>query len=231
MTQVYCTVLALTLGMALIPASYADVVELKTGPRVEGTLKQVTPAGAVIEVGGEMITIELEKVRAIYFETAPGGTAQPPARNEAMKALKALQAATQGGITYNEYSRQLTATKLLVDRYLQEPTEAGSREVRMAMAEALRYYGLAATAWHTKAVRGDYSSVGADPIIERCPELKRVVDEAYAERAKTPSYVKSTPTSALTAYDDGRAVSAHLPVVWSCAATKIAEAERRMPPR
>ena len=229
MNHAYRTVLALTLWIVLVPASYADVVELKTGPRVQGTLKQATPAGVVIEVGGETITIEPEKVRAIYFESPPSGPSQPSVRDEAMQALKGLHAATRGGITYTEYARQFTAAKSVVDRYLQEPTEPGSREVRAAMAEAMRYYGLASAAWNARVARGDYSMAGADPIIEKCPELKRVVDEAYAERAKTPSYVRSTPTSALTAYDDGRAVAAHLPVVWSCAANKIVEAERLMP--
>lgn len=56
--------------------------------------------------------------------------------------------------------------------------------------------------------------------------MKRIVDVAYAERTTTPAYLKTTPTSALTEYDDGRAVAAHLPVVWSCAATKIADADR-----
>lgn len=229
MNQVYDIVLALTLGMVLVPVSYADVVELKTGARLEGTLKQATPAGVVIEVGGETITVEPEKVRAIYFESAPSGPAQPSARGEAMNALKGLQSVTRGGITYTEYAPQVKAAKSLVDRYLREPPEQGSRAARAAIAEAMQYYVLASAAWNARVARGDYAIAGADPVIEKCPELKRVVDEAYAERAKTPAYLKSTPTSALTAYDDGRAVAANLPIVWACASDKIAEAERVMP--
>jgi hypothetical protein len=58
----------LFLGTSL---SWADVVELKTGQRVEGSFKQATSEGVVIEVGGQAITFELERVRAIYFGTAP----------------------------------------------------------------------------------------------------------------------------------------------------------------
>jgi hypothetical protein len=225
----YGAALTLTLAIIFVPASYADVVELKSGARLEGTLKQATPAGVVIEVGGETITIEPEKVRAIYFESVSSGPSQPSARGAAMRALKGLQSVTRGGITYTEYAPQVKAAKILVDHYLQEPTEQGSRELRSAIAEAMHYHALASAAWKARVARGDYSIAGEDPIIEKCPELKRLVDEAYAERLKTPAYLKSTPTSALTAYDDGRAVAANLPVVWSCASKKIAEAERLMP--
>ena len=45
----------------------ADVVELKTGERLEGTFKQANAAGVVIEVGGQAINMPLEKVRAMFF--------------------------------------------------------------------------------------------------------------------------------------------------------------------
>ncbi len=226
MNQVYRTIVAFPLWLVFVSAASAEVVELKTGARLEGTLKEVTPASVVIEVGGQTVTIAPEKVRAIYFEAPPSAPAPSTARDAAMQSLRELQASTRGRLTYIEYAPQVTAAKDVVDRYLQERTEPGSREVRAAMAEAMRYHVLAAAAWSAKVGRGDYTAAGADPIIERCPELKQAVDEAYAARANTPAYLKTTPTSALTAYDDGRAVAAHLSVVWSCAATRIADAER-----
>ena len=229
MNHVYRTILALTLWIVLVPVSFADVIELKTGVRLLGTLKQATSAGVVIEVGGERITIEPEKVRAIYFESTPSGPVQPSLRTEAMMALKDLHALTRGRLTYTEYAPQVKAAQLLVDLYLQEPIAQESREVRAAIDEAMHYYMLAAAAWNAQVRRADYSTVGADPSIEKCPELKRVVDDAYAERVKTPPWRKATPTAALTAYYDGEAVAAHRPVVWSCAAKKVAEAERLMP--
>ena len=229
MNHVSRTILALTLWMILVPGSSAEVLELKTGVRLLGTLQQATPAGVVIEVGGETITLELEKVRAIYFEATPSGPAQPSARGEAMLALKDLQALTRGRLTYTEYAPQVKAAQLLVDRYLQEPPAPESREGRAAIGAAMHYYGLAAAAWSAQVRRADYATVGADPSIEKCPELQRVVDDAYAERVKTPAWRKATPTAALTAYYDGEAVAAHRPVVWSCASKKIAEAERLMP--
>ena len=57
-----------------------DTLELKTGERIEGAFKQATSAGAVIEVAGQPITIPHERVRAIYFGSAPGPvqTGGPP---------------------------------------------------------------------------------------------------------------------------------------------------------
>jgi hypothetical protein len=45
----------------------ADGVELKNGQGVEGTLKQLSLTSVSIEVGGQVITFESSKVRAIYF--------------------------------------------------------------------------------------------------------------------------------------------------------------------
>ena len=54
---------------------YADVVELKNGQRIEGTLRQATPASVSIDVGGQTMSIEGTRVRAIYFGSAPAAGA------------------------------------------------------------------------------------------------------------------------------------------------------------
>src|SRR5690242_1229034 len=69
-------VLPLILGSSLI----AETIELKTGERIEGAFKQASTAGAMIEVGGESITIPLEKVQAIYFGLVPDRTGTSQAR-------------------------------------------------------------------------------------------------------------------------------------------------------
>lgn len=49
----------------------ADTIELKTGERLDGGFRQAGVGGVVIDAGGRAITIPLEKVKAIYFGTAP----------------------------------------------------------------------------------------------------------------------------------------------------------------
>lgn len=42
----------LVVALVTVTAASADVVELKTGQRIEGGLKQATPTSVVVEVGG-----------------------------------------------------------------------------------------------------------------------------------------------------------------------------------
>src|SRR5437016_3288518 len=71
------------MGMLIIASLFTvsargDTIELKTGERIEGAFKQATSAGAVIEVGGQSITIPLENVQAIYFGLIPGRPGSGP---------------------------------------------------------------------------------------------------------------------------------------------------------
>lgn len=127
----------------------ADVVELKTGQRVEGTLKKLSLSSASIEVGGQLITFESGKIRAIYFGAAPGpapSTARPSHAQDALRALKDLQSATSANVTYRDYGPRVTDTKIRVDRYLRSP-EQGDANVREALKLALGSYVAIASLW------------------------------------------------------------------------------------
>jgi hypothetical protein len=90
-----------------------DVVELKTGERLQGTFKQATAAGVVIEVGGQRITMPLAKVRAIYFGEAAPAVAPVAApvsepKRLMLEALNELRALTQvGSVTRRDYDLKL----------------------------------------------------------------------------------------------------------------------------
>ncbi len=58
-------------------ASWADVVELTTGQRVEGAVKRVTSTAVLIEVGGQTISFEREKVRACISVLRPLDPREP----------------------------------------------------------------------------------------------------------------------------------------------------------
>ena len=69
---------AIALALALPRPVSAEVVELSGGEWVEGRLKEVSPAGVVVEVGGQTITFPADRVVAIYFRsTSQGAPAQP----------------------------------------------------------------------------------------------------------------------------------------------------------
>jgi len=68
---------ALVVWAAWSPSSSADVVELMTGEKVEGTVKGTTPRGLVIEVHGRERTIARRLVRGIVFGPARRATPSP----------------------------------------------------------------------------------------------------------------------------------------------------------
>jgi hypothetical protein len=51
----------------------------------------------VIEVGGQTITFDQEKVRAIYFGVAPATSVQPAALGDVLKALQSIMRITKEG--------------------------------------------------------------------------------------------------------------------------------------
>jgi hypothetical protein len=124
---------------------WAEVVELKTGQRVEGNFKEATARGVVIEVGGQAIAFPREKVRAIYFGPVPAPT-QPSGIQEALRALKALQSVTSAGVNYRDYAPRVGDAKIQVDRYVSEP-KGTIAETRSAIAAAMGFYILASSAW------------------------------------------------------------------------------------
>ena len=206
------------LMLALPAGSDADVVELKTGQRVEGTLKQATPASVSIEVGGQTITFEGDKVRAIYFGSAPvqGAGAAVSFRAAAMRALKGLHSATTGGITYRDYGPRATDAKIVVDRYVDED-KTDQPPLRDAIAASMRYYTLAGSAWSASISRGGNYSFAADPAIRRCAAAESAIKEGRSGFGRGM-------LDELTL--DGIALSVRFQVLWSCAADKLAEAEK-----
>lgn len=207
--------LVLLLGTHMSTAS-ADVIELKTGQRIEGTLKQATPASVAVEVGGQTITFEGEKVRAIYFGAAPAVTSGAPSlRGDALRALKGLQSATAGGVTYRDYGPRATDAKIIVDRYVEED-KADPEPVKASIAASMKYFTLAGSAWSASISRGGNYSFVLDPAVKECA----VAVKAIGEGGRFGGGGLSQATI------DGIALSVRFQVLWSCAADKLAEAEK-----
>jgi hypothetical protein len=134
--------LALALCLTAVPA-IADVVELKTGQRVEGTLKQADQASVRVEVGGQVITFKPDQVRAVYYGLAPA--AGPPATKpgaRALTALKGLKSVAEAGTVYRDYVTWAADAKVEVDRDADV-----SPELSAALAGTMNYYVLARNVW------------------------------------------------------------------------------------
>jgi hypothetical protein len=244
MNRIY---LLIVLPMLLTFTLRADTIELKTGERIDGVFKQATAAGAVIEVGGQAITIALEKVRAIYFGAAPSATVTGPAPAlEALDALKALRSVTNSGITYRDYSQRVLDARVKVDRYLSSQGSVGI-ELRSAVRVSMLEYELASQAWITKtdppANASLWKSMGVamqDLDVAKCPVVKAATEmndnpPAPAPSRKRPPPVRSSSmdrseglglTLAIAERSQYWSLGSVTSGIWACASAELAEAER-----
>jgi hypothetical protein len=205
------------LGLVLVAGPAAgDVVELRTGQRIEGALKEVTAENVVIESAGQAQRIERAKVRAIYLEAAAAATSPAGA---AIEALKAVQAATKSPEAFKSYESRVGDAKTAVNRYLQS-SPAGDPALQGAMKAALQYYVIGSSATRPHMTDADFAAVGRDPALDQCPQIKDVIAAAQRMSPKTFAGGDQARNRGLTVSMFG------LGAVWACAAERVAEAER-----
>jgi hypothetical protein len=221
------TLLTLALLLVTLPAA-AVVVELKSGRRLEGELRDASAARVTLEAGGEVLVLEANEVRAIYFTTAgsaPAPAAATPPRPllpgaDALEAVKALRASVAGGTSAREFSPRVVEARAAVDRYL--ATLPGAVPPGgAALRDAITYYQVSEFAWRNHSVASHTVWLRRDDVLERCQPYREFVE---AMQAKGESHY-SERTSRFTLISDGV-----LTVLWSCAAVRIEEAEQSLLP-
>jgi hypothetical protein len=223
---------ALAILAGWLQSASADVVELRGGDRVEGSLKEATPTGVVIEVAGQSIRFDVAKVRAIYFGVAgsppapqdvpppPGPPLSPPSPASpaagALQLMQSLRSTVAAGTTLREYETRLNGTAPFVELYLAGLPPAAAEALR----DAIRYYLLAEWAWSNQGIATRTVWLRRDDVLERCPAYQEF---ASAMRAKGEAYYAERTRSYLVIADGA------VPVLWSCASDKITEAETLLP--
>jgi len=219
--------LGLVLLLTASPAS-AVIVELMSGQRIEGVLREASGTRVQIEVGGQLLVFEAGDVRAIYFNTpetrpspqaAPAPEPRPADAAEVLGVLKALRAAVDAGMSAPEYPPRVSEARATVDRYLASVADTpppGSE----ALSEAMHYFQIAEFAWRNHSVASGTVWLQKDDALARCPSY---VDFAVEMDARGESYYTER-TRSLLQISDGV-----LTVLWSCAAGQIAEAEKAFP--
>jgi hypothetical protein len=218
------------LALALTTPAWPDVVELKTGQHIEGTLKQATGTSVVIEIGGQAITFPAEKVKAIYYGTAAEtkaavSTADPAL--EAITALKNVESVLKAGVSYRDYSARVLGAKIVTDRMPSKNPEA-----KKAVDLATEFYVIASVAWNASLARpgapsweAQYAQAGGNPVVKECPAMWAQIQNSEANRA-TMSRPANAPSPAPEPVRYGLTISFKKDLLWSCASDKIAEAER-----
>jgi hypothetical protein len=214
MLKIGSTLLFSALVAVLLPGlACADVVEFTTGQRVEGQLKQVTAASVIIAVGGQTITFERAKVRAIYFGAAPPAAgAQPTLLKEALRALKSLQSVSRAGVIYRDYTPRVSDTKIHVDGYLE--SRAADQRIKKLMAEAMELYIFAGQAWNSRIRNAMGDQIYNHGTIALCPALREHLDTRQPEPPLSVEEVREIAVWNSMAY------------LWNCASDRITEIEK-----
>lgn len=143
--------------------------------------------------------------------------AERQAANDVLEVLKAVQSMTAGGTTFQEYVSRVRNAKVQVEEYL--GTEGGDRTIKEPVSRAMLLYLLAAAAWNAKTVnrQSEYEAVGTHSTLAFCPDLRPLLD------TPPPTGVERTP-----AMNRGVNLTENLDRLWSCAAERVADAERAL---
>jgi len=230
-----CTLAVVPLILALNLTG--DTVELKTGERIEGVVRQSSTTGVVIEIAGQAMTFPMDKVQAIYYGAAtPRHSAESSLDQEVLDALQGLRSVTESGISYRDYAPRVLDAKVKVDRYLGTRSNAPA-ELRSAVRSAMYHYELASQAWsasisNSAGALSAWITIGraldADPQISTCPEVRRLIGELDqgSTRMKVLRYRDVDQRFAMI----GLSVGKQPGVLWKCASVKVAEAVAKSSP-
>ena len=133
--------------------------------------------------------------------------------------MKSLRASVDTGTSPLEYGPQVGRARAAVERYFASMPGAippGGEALR----EAVRYYQIAEFAWRNHSIASDTVWLQRDDSLDRCSRYR---DFAEDMQTKGEAYY-SERTRMYLLISDGV-----LPVLWSCAADLIGEAEQAFP--
>ena len=170
-------------------------------------------ASAAIYFAGTAETPPPETTAAATAPAPPSDVQQRAALSEALKSLRTLQAASSPGTSMSVYSSRVAFAKSDVERFL---VSMAPGRARTGVREVLDVHLLAAAAWKARALEQKdlYEAVSQDPALDLCPSVKGVVDFARQ------------PENFTRAQARGVALASSIPLLWECAAQKLAVLEQ-----
>ena len=113
------SILATLLAVSSPVSVQADVLELKSGQKLEGQYAGGSKDEVRFQVGSQTLKFPIAEVSKIIMGTA-GQEDFRKAAGEALRQLKALNSVIEGGIAYQDYARRVSDAKIKVDQFLDE---------------------------------------------------------------------------------------------------------------
>ena len=134
---------------------------------------------------------------------------EPSSYDNAVIALRRLQAASIATISLPTYETRLSVAQAVLGRYMESEAPA---DAKRSLGAILDLHLLAVTAWRLRAVDSPqaWESVSRSPALELC------------ESVRNAAYIAERPGQN-TAQARGRAVVASIPLLWECAASRLAK--------
>jgi hypothetical protein len=134
---------------------------------------------------------------------------------QTVAVLHDLHTVSRVDVPYRVYFNRVSFAKADVQRYTQGLEDA---EVRDGLRSALALHVLAAEAWRAKTLneRDKWEAVGNDPAIDLCPPAQRLLS------------VSDEAPNVTRAQWRGIAVAAAIPLLWDCAADRVADIEQSL---
>ena len=160
--------------------------------------------------------------RPTAASSAPAADPDVQMTADSLRVLQGLRALTAGQVSYMQYGPRAHEGKATIDRYVGAP--GGDPELKRAVGDTMDLYMLAAIAWNAalRVEQGDeraavegFVVVARHPALDLCAQLRAVRDGVRPE-GDTPIEVAQ-----------GMVVAKSMSALFECAATRLAEAERR----
>lgn len=140
----------------------------------------------------------------------------------ALQSLQGLRSVAEAGISHQEYERRVLDAKIVVDRYLTTARPA-DRDLKEAIRLALVVYLAAADAWR-RGLTGEGGTKYGEEAGWLCPKVPEFVLAGMKAMKAELEQGRLPPGKSLEAFRV--LVRQTVPLYWSCAAEKVAIAER-----
>jgi len=222
-------VLSTLLAVSWPVSVQADVLELRSGQKLEGQYAGGSRDEIRFQVGSQTLRFPITEVAKIAIGTARQEDFRRAGR-EALRQLKALASAVEGGITYHDYAPRVTDAKIKVDQFLDEWRPSPHPLFNEHIADSLGFYLAASTAWNLRVSNAGGSqgparqllmiNLSTNPYIRKCAPLQ----EMLLRRRSEPDYNKYGFPEAVA---DGVHIMLDTPKpLWECARNSTIDAEK-----
>ncbi len=206
----------------------ADVLELKSGQKLEGQYAGGSKDEVRLQVGSQTLKFPISEVSRIAIGTA-GQEDFYKAAKEALRQLKALTSVTEGGTIYRNYSTRVEDVKIKVDQFLDEYKPSPLPKFNQQIADSLGFYVVASSVWNAKQLGISANAIEAGfPILQneyvsKCPPLQVAMARSLEKTRKDPRRTTSDQwVNSATLVFDG------LPLLWECARNSLIDAEKAL---